>query len=253
MVAVAVERDGPVVIVTLNRPEVRNAINLEMARQLADAMDYLDGDRSARAGVITGAGGCFSAGMDLKAFAAGERPSLPGRGFAGITAAPPAKPLVAAIEGYAVAGGFEIALCADLLVSSEDAVFGLPEVRRGLVASGGGLLRLPERIPHHAALELILTGGFVDAAWAHRYGLVNRVVPRATALEEALKLAGAVAANGPLALRASKQIVRAARDWPASEAFARQKALSDPVSASRDALEGARAFLEGREPQWVGA
>ncbi|WP_281690466.1 crotonase/enoyl-CoA hydratase family protein [Pseudonocardia thermophila] len=249
---VLVREAGPVLVVTLNRPAVRNAIDLRMAEALSRAMDELDARDDLRAGVITGAGGHFSAGMDLRAFARGERPVVPGKGFAGIVARPPDTPLVAAIEGYALAGGFEIALCADVLVAARDARFGLPEVRRGLIASGGALMRLPRRIPHHAAMELILTGATVDAAWAHRYGLVTRLVEPGTALDAALALATEIAGNGPLALRASKQIVRRSADWPQDEQFARQREWSEPVATSADAREGARAFAEKRAPEWTG-
>lgn len=247
-----VERVDRVLVVTLNRPHSRNAIDLATAQAISDAIDELDDDNGLSAGVITGAGGCFSAGMDLKAFAQGQRPTVPGRGFAGIVARPPVKPLVAAVEGFALAGGFEIALCADIIVASETATFGLPEVRRGLIASGGALMRLPRRIPYHAAMDLILTGEPVDAHWAHRFGLVSRITPAGAALKTALACAQQIAANGPLAVRTSKQIVTESADWPTSDLFLRQKPLSEPIAVSADATEGARAFAEKRRPQWTG-
>jgi enoyl-CoA hydratase len=247
-----VEQMGRVLVATINRPQARNAINLSTARAIARAMDRLDDDDSLSVGVITGAGGTFSAGMDLKDFAAGVRPSLPDRGFAGIVARPPDKPLVAAVEGPALAGGFEIALSADIIVASATAAFGLPEVRRGLIASGGALLRLPQRISHYAAMDLILTGEPVDAQWAYRHGLVSRLTPAGHALSTAVEVAERIAANGPLAVRTSKTIVARSADWPAHEFFARQKQFSEPVATSADAREGALAFAEKRAPQWTG-
>ena len=250
---VVLRRDGSVLVVTLNRPEAKNAIDLAMAEGISRAMDELDDDASLAVAVITGAGGVFSAGMDLKAFARGERSSLPGKGFAGIVEQPPRKPLIAAIEGYALAGGFEIALCADIIVAARDAGFGLPEVRRGLVASGGALMRLPARVPYHAALDLILTGEHVDAAWAHHFGLVSRLTEPGCALEVALVCAEVVATNAPLAVRTSKEIAIQSASWGRDELFTRQRALSEPVSTSNDAREGALAFAEKRSPRWTGS
>jgi enoyl-CoA hydratase len=241
-----------VLVITINRPDVRNAINTAAAEGIAAAMDELDSQSALVAGVLTGAGSSFCTGMDLKAFLAGERPSVPGRGFAGIVERPPDKPLVAAVEGYAVAGGFEIALACDLLVAARDATFGLPEVRRGLVAAGGGLLRLPDRVPYGLAVEWALTGEFVPATRAAEVGLVNRVTDPGGALDGALELATAIAANGPLAVRATKRILSSTREWPLAEAFDRQREISEPVRASEDAREGARAFAEKRRPQWRG-
>ena len=243
--------DG-VLVVTINRPEARNAINTETAVAIGEAMERLDDDRSLVAGVITGAGGTFCAGMDLKAFLAGERPSIPGRGFAGIVEQPPVKPIVAALEGYAIAGGFEIALACDMLVAAEDAKFGLPEVKRGLVAAGGGLLRLPQRVPYHLAMEWSLTGELIPAQRGYEVGLVNRLTPKGGALDEALAMATAIAANGPLAVAASKRILVEAPDWPAAERFDRQREINEPVRSSEDAREGATAFKEKRAPRWQG-
>src|SRR4051794_23596914 len=241
-----------VLVVTINRPDARNAINTETAVAIGAAMDRLDDDNSLIAGVITGAGGTFCAGMDLKAFLAGERPSIPGRGFAGIVEQPPRKPTIAAIEGYAIAGGFEIALACDMIVAAENAKFGLPEVKRGLVAAGGGLLRLPQRVPFHLAMEWALTGELIPAARGYEVGLVNRITPKGGALDAALGMAKGIAANGPLAVAASKRILIEAPEWPAAERFDRQREINEPVRSSEDAREGATAFKEKRAPRWQG-
>jgi enoyl-CoA hydratase len=243
--------DG-VLVVTINRPDVRNAIDTAAAEGIAAALDELDARDDLTAGVLTGAGSSFCTGMDLKAFLAGEKPSVPVRGFAGIVEKPAAKPLIAAVEGYAVAGGFEIVLACDLVVASSAATFGLPEVRRGLVAAGGGLMRLAARVPYALAAEWALTGGFVTAERAREAGLVNRVTAPGGALAGALELAAAIAANGPLAVRATKRILVEAPSWPAAEAFDRQRAISVPVRESHDAKEGATAFREKRNPVWRG-
>ena len=243
---------GAILVVTLDRPEARNAIDAATAAAMAEAMDRLDAEPALRAGVICGAGGVFCAGMDLKAFAAGERPHAGGRGFAGIAERPPSKPLIAAVEGFAVAGGFEIALACDLIVAARGARLGLPEVKRALVAAAGGLLRLPARIPHHVAMELALTGDPIVAERAHALGLVNRLTDPGEALAGALDLAGAIIVNGPLALAATKRILAEAPGWPAAEAWARQAELTAPVFASDDAREGAVAFAEKRAPVWRG-
>ena len=248
---ITVQRDG-VQVVTINRPQARNAIDRATAEGIAAALDQLDNDPALRVGVITGAGGNFSAGMDLKAFARGERPHVEGRGSGGIVQRPARKPLIAAVEGYAVALGFEIVLACDLIVASRDARFGLPEVKRSLVAVAGGLIRLPRRIPYHVAMELALTGDFIDTGRAERLGLVNRVAEPGKALDEALELAGQLSRNGPLALDASKQIVRASPDWTEEEAWERQADAAAAVFQSEDAQEGARAFAEKREPVWKG-
>jgi enoyl-CoA hydratase/carnithine racemase len=246
------ERRGHVLVLTLNRPDARNAVNLALAEAMAAALDELDADDELRVGVLTGAGKGFSAGMDLKAFAAGERPHVADRGFAGITRRAADKPLIAAIEGFAVAGGLEIALSCDLIVSSRDARLGIAEVKRGLVAAGGALIRLPKRIPYHAAMELALTGDFIDGARAYELGLVNRAVAPGSALDVALELAETIAQNAPLALAGSKQILSQAQDWSEAEAWERQDAIAGPVLGSEDAREGAVAFAEKRPPEWKG-
>ena len=247
-----VEERGRVLLLTMNRPEAKNAVSLAMAQQIAAAVDTLESRPDLSVAVITGAGGSFCAGMDLKGFARGERPVVEGRGFAGLVRRPPAKPLIAAVEGYALAGGFEIVLACDLVVAADDAKFGLPEVKRGLAAAAGGLLRLQHRIPYHLAMELVLTGRMWPATEAAEVRLVNRLTPSGGALEEALRLAEEVAANAPLALAASKQVLSRSSDWPLDEAFDRQEEYTDPVRNSNDAKEGARAFIEKRSPNWTG-
>jgi len=249
-VLVAVE-DG-IAVVTINRPEARNAVNGAVARGIAGAVDELDGRRDVRVLVLTGAGGTFSAGMDLKGFLVGDSPLADGRGFAGIVERPPVKPVIAAVEGYALAGGFELALACDLIVASEAARFGLPEVRRGLVAGAGGLLRLPRRIPYHLAMEIALTGEHYPAQRLHTAGLVSRLVPAGQALAAARELAARLALGAPLALVATKRVIAESADWAGSEAFARQGEIISPVFTSADAMEGAIAFAEKRLPAWRG-
>ncbi|ODU04572.1 MAG: enoyl-CoA hydratase [Pseudonocardia sp. SCN 72-86] len=248
---VLVEADGDVLVVTINRPEVRNAVNSAVAEGVAAAMDRLDADPRLRAGILTGAGGFFCAGMDLKAFGAGERASVAARGFAGLVERPPDTPLIAAVEGPALGGGTEIVLACDLVVAAESATFGLPEVKRGLIAAGGGLLRLPGRVPHHRAMEIALLGDRFTADDAHRFGMVNRLVGNGAALATARELAARIAANGPLAVAATKKVLTAG--WAADAAgFAAQAAPAHRVRTSSDAAEGARAFLERRAPRWTG-
>lgn len=243
--------DG-IMTVTINRPEAKNAINGDAARGIAAAMDQLDSDDSIRVAIITGAGGSFCAGMDLKGFLTGDMPSIEGRGFAGITEAPPKKPLIAAVEGYALAGGCELAISCDLIVASSASKFGIPEVKRGLVAAAGGLVRLPRQIPQRLAMELALLGDFIDATRAAEMGLINRVVDEGTALDGARELAAKITANGPLAVAASKQIIRDSADWSAAEMFDKQTAIAMPIFGTADAQEGAAAFAEKRAPNWTG-
>lgn len=248
-----VEEHGRVLVLTMNRPEARNAMSLGMAAEIADALDLLDSRDDLSVGVITGAGGTFCAGMDLKGFARGEIPVIEGRGFAGLVKRPPRKPLIAAVEGYALAGGFEIVLSCDLIVAGKNAKFGLPEVKRGLTAAAGGLLRLQHRIPHHLAMELVLTGRMWPAPEAAAVHLVNRLAEPGHALEGALDLAAEVAANAPLALAASKQVLVESVDWPLTEKFDRQEQYVDPVRKSADAKEGAAAFVGKRDAVWTGS
>lgn len=247
-----VRRDGRVLVLTMNRPKARNAMSLQMATEIAQALTELDSDPSLSVAVITGSGGTFCAGMDLKGFARGERPVIEGRGFAGLVQRPPTKPLIAAVEGYALAGGFEIVLSCDLIVASREATFGLPEVKRGLTAAAGGLMRLQHRIPYHLAMDLVLTGRMWPATDAAQVHLVNRLADKGQALDEALALAQQVAANAPLALAASKQVLVRSADWPLAEQFTRQEEWVNPVRQSLDAKEGATAFVEKRDPIWRG-
>ncbi|MAY37661.1 MULTISPECIES: crotonase/enoyl-CoA hydratase family protein [Spongiibacter] len=250
--AVLVSVDNGVMVITINRPKAKNSINLAVATGIAEAMDELDRNDDIRAAILCGAEGTFCSGMDLKAFVSGELPVIPGRGFAGVAQAPPRKPLIAAVEGYALAGGFELAIACDLVVAASDAKFGIPEVKRGLVAGAGGLLRLPRQIPSRIAMELALTGDFISAERAYELGMINRVVEPGNALDGARALATAIAANGPLALIASKQIMRESQDWSQAEMFDKQNTIANPVFSSEDAIEGATAFAEKRPPQWKG-
>jgi enoyl-CoA hydratase len=250
--AVLTERRYGVLVITLNRPDARNAVNAALAEGVGAALDELDADDELRVGVLTGAGKGFSSGMDLKAFVAGESPYVEGRGFAGITRRSSRKPLIAAIEGFAVAGGFEVALSCDLIVASKGARLGIPEVKRSLVAAAGALFRLPRRIPYHLAMELALTGDPIDAERGHQLGLVNRLAEPGGALDAALELAGDIVKNGPLALIASKEIVQGSRDWTEEESWEKQGPIAGPVMGSEDAREGAIAFAEKRDPVWKG-
>lgn len=247
-----VEQSGATLVMSIDRPRQRNAVNRAVSLAIAAALDRLDAEPELRVGVITGVGGTFCAGMDLRAFVDGERPELENRGFGGLTEAPPRKPLIAAVEGYALAGGCELALACDLIVAAENAWFGLPEVCLGLVAGSGGLVRLPQRIPRAIALEYALTGERMDAGTAHRWGLVNRLTPSGGALAGALTLAARITANAPLAVAMTKRIVGESFEWSHEEVWARQRPLTESVLASADAAEGARAFTEKREPRWRG-
>ncbi len=246
---ITVEVTDGIQIITINRPEAKNAINLETAVAMAAALDQLDSRDDVRIGILTGGGGTFSSGMDLKAFAAsGQRPYVDGRGFAGLNERPPKKPLIAAVEGYALAGGCEMALASDLIVAASNAKFGLP----GLVAGAGGLLRLPRRLPYHLAMEVILTGEMLTAERAHAFGLVNRLTEPGGALAGALELARAIVENGPLAVQTAKSIVAQGGDWDQADMFDRQRPLIAHIFTSADAKEGATAFAEKRKPVWQG-
>jgi enoyl-CoA hydratase len=247
---VLTERRGSVLLITLNRPEVRNAVNAALAAGVAGALEELDGDDGLSAGVLTGAGGFFCAGMDLGAFVKGESAWFGDRGFAGITQRASRKPLIAAIEGFAVAGGMEIALSCDLIVAARGAKMGIPEAKRSLVAAGGALLRMPRRMPYHVVMELALTGDVLPAERFHDFGLVNRIAEPGAAVAIALELAATLANNGPLALIATKRILQEQFDWSSEEMWEKQGAISGPVFASEDAKEGSSAFKEKREPVW---
>ncbi|MFF7024618.1 crotonase/enoyl-CoA hydratase family protein [Streptomyces klenkii] len=250
--AVRTEIVGGTLVVTIDRPRVRNAVNAEVALGIAAAVDRLESDPGLRVGVLTGAGGTFCAGMDLKAAARGEQVTVPGKGFAGLAEVPTTKPLIAAVEGHALGGGFELALACDLVVAAEGARFALPEVRRGLIAAGGGVVRLPRRVPYHLAMELLLTGRTVTAERARELGVVNRLTPDGGALPAALELAEEIVANAPLALAAVKRTVRLSDGAPEPEAFAVQAAEAGALLRSADFAEGVRAFTEKRTSQWSG-
>jgi len=249
---VLTERRDNVLLITLNRPQARNAVNRALAEGVAAALDELDADDALTIGVLTGAGGGFCAGMDLKAFVAGESAWHERRGFAGIVQEPSRKPLIAAIEGFAVAGGLEIALACDLIVAAAGAKLGVPEVKRSLVAAGGALLRLPRKLPYGVAMELALTGDPISAERAYELGLVNRVAEPGGAVDAALELAAAIARNAPLAVAATKQILEQQWDWSVEDFWSKQGEVSGPVFTSEDAREGSIAFAEKREPVWKG-
>lgn len=249
---VLTERRDGVLTIIINRPAQRNAISREVATELASALDLLDSDPSLSVGILTGAGGTFSAGMDLKAFANGQTPILPGRGFGGLTRAIVQKPLIAAVEGWALGGGFEMALSCDLIVAARDAKFGLPEVKRGLIAGEGGVIRLPQRIPYHVAVKVLLTGEPIWAVEAKAYGLVSELTESGAALAGAQQLAQRIAANAPLALARVKEVLRETQGLDDAEAFTRQDEDAHGLLDTEDAHEGALAFAEKRAPVWRG-
>lgn len=244
------DNDG-VRTLTIDRPELRNAIDSATSREIMRCLDDAAADPELRVVVLTGAKGSFCSGMDLRAFAGGERPSLPGRGLAGLTRNPPNIAVVAAVEGPAIGGGFEIALACDLLVAAESATFALPEIRLGLVPSQGGIVRLPRRLPHGIAAEMLLTGRRYTATQLAPYGIFARVVPDGHALNEALQIACHIADQAPLSTQA---IVTALRSHcePDEAQWRSLDQLCDPVLSSEDAREGASAFLSHRQPCWKG-
>ena len=248
---VLTEVEDGVLIVTMNRPEAKNAMNKAQAEGISAAMDRLEADPDLRCAILTGAGGTFCSGMDLKGFLRGERPSVEGRGFGGLTEWTPSKPVIAAVDGYSLAGGMELALSCDLIVANSTAKFGIPEAKRGLAAAAGGLIKLPRQIPPRIAMELALTGDFIDAKRAYELGFVNRVV-EGPSLDAAKELARKIAENGPLALIASKAIVRDSHSWSDAEMWQKQAAYIAPVFVSADAREGSLAFAEKRKPNWQG-
>lgn len=250
--AVLVDVSDGIMTVTLNRPEAKNAANKAVAVGVAAAMDELDSNDDIRVAILTGAGGTFCSGMDLKAFVSGEVPFVEGRGFAGLTEKSPRKPLIAAVEGYALAGGLELAISCDLIVAANNAKFGIPEVKRGLAAAAGGLIKLPRQIPSRLAMELALTGDFLEASRALEVGLINQLVEPGTALEAAKALAAKIAANGPLAVASSKQVVQESFGWSEEEMWEKQQTIVNAVFVSEDAIEGATAFAQKRAPNWKG-
>ncbi|HUQ13603.1 MAG TPA: crotonase/enoyl-CoA hydratase family protein [Novosphingobium sp.] len=248
-VITAVE-DG-VLVVTINRPEAKNAMNRAAAEGISAAMDRLEADSGLRVAILTGAGGTFCSGMDLKGFLKGERPTVEGRGFGALSQWTPSKPVIAAVDGYALAGGMELALSCDLIVANAGAKFGIPEVKRGLAAAAGGLIKLPRQIPPRIAMELALTGDFIDAKRAYQLGFVNRVVD-GPAIDGAKELARRIADNGPLAVVKSKQVVRGSFHWSDEEMWDKQNAVLGNLFMTNDAREGATAFAEKRKPNWTG-
>jgi enoyl-CoA hydratase len=252
MALVELERRGSVALVTLNRPEARNAISPEVSAAMVEILDTVEADADLRAVVITGAGEVFSAGADLKVVATGRAADIASvkGGFAGIVSRDFPKPIIAAVNGPALAGGFEIVLSCDLVVAADTARFGIPEVKRGLLAAAGGLIRLPKRVPLAVALEMAMTGDPVDAQRALALGLVNRVVPAAEVVDTALALADTIGQNSPIAVRNSRRLVREAADLDEAAGWTRTGELSVEVFRSGDAVEGATAFAEKRAPVW---
>jgi enoyl-CoA hydratase len=249
---VLTERRDAVFVITMNRPDQRNAVNGAVAEGIGRALDQLDADPDLKVGVLTGVGKGFSAGMDLKAFATGQRPWYADRGFAGIAQRSSVKPLIAAVEGFALAGGLELALGCDLIVAAAGVKLGVPEVKVGLFAAGGGVLRLPSRVGYSKAMEMAITGDPITAEEAAELGLVARLAERGGAVAEAMLLAERVAENAPLAVAASKLLVKATQGMTETEFWAHQKPHHSAVFASNDAKEGPRAFAEKRTPQWTG-
>jgi len=249
---VLVEHVDGMVVITINRPDQRNAVNRAVSYGVCEAIDEMDRHPDLRVGILTGAGGNFCSGMDLKAFLRGESTRVEGRGIMGLARTPPKKPLIAAVEGYALAGGFESMLVCDLVVAARNASFGIPEVKRGLAAAAGGLMRLPRLIPQRIAMEMALTGDMFPAERLYQYGLINALVEPGQALEEAKKLARRIMANAPMSVAASKRVIVEQRDWLIAEMFDRQEEITGPVLKSHDAREGAAAFAERRPAVWRG-
>lgn len=249
---IIVRVEGHILVVVMNRPAARNAMTKSLAEAMSAQWDRLDADASLRCAILTGAGGTFCSGMDLKGFLKGEYPVAGDSGFGGLTAWSPRKPVIAAVDGYALAGGFELAIGCDLIVANNDAKFGIPEPKRGLVAGGGGVVRLPRLVGRQIAMEMALTGEPISASRAYELGLVNRVVD-GPAIEGAVLLAQAISECGPLAVSASKAVIRDSWLWPDEELNVRQAAYISGVFSSDDAKEGARAFAEKRKPEWQGS
>jgi enoyl-CoA hydratase/carnithine racemase len=253
MSLVEIETRGAIAIIRLNRPDQRNAVNVALMNELAEAMARLESDDALTVAILTGAGRIFCAGMDLGAFAAGERPGITDPAhFAGFVSLKRSKPIIAAVNGGAIAGGFEIALACDMIVAAEGAIFSLPEVKRGIMAAGGGAFRLPRRLPSAIANEMLMTGDPITAERALAFGLVNQVVPAEELVDAALALAGRIAVNAPLALRLTLEIARNSAALGETEAWAANDAAWNRIDTSEDALEGARAFKEKRQPVWTG-
>lgn len=247
---VLLQHEDGIVLITINRPHQRNAVNRAVSYGVCAAVDELDERPDLRVGILTGAGGTFCSGMDLKAFLRGEVTRVEGRGILGIAMTPPKKPLIAAVEGYALAGGFESVLACDLVVAARNAQFGLPEAKRGLAAAAGGLLRLPRLLPPRIAMEIALTGDMIGAERLYQFGLINELTEPGGALDAARALARRILANAPLSVAASKRVIVQQQDWTLEEMWTRQAEITGPVLASKDAKEGAAAFAEKRAPVW---
>lgn len=248
---VRIDTEGAVVTITLNRPHVRNAVDAALSRAVDAALQDFDADPALSVAVLTGAGGDFCTGMDLKAFSQGEAIGTEEGGLAGITRRATQKPVIAAVEGYALAGGFEMAVACDLVVAAEGARFGIPEVRRGLIAGSGGLIALATHLPRAIAAEYAFTGRHFSAQEAAHWGLVNAVVTDGGALDRARELAAEIAVNSPNAVAASKSVLLAALPTPGDALWSHQDTLLERVLVSDDAQEGARAFIDKRAPVWA--
>lgn len=253
MSEITTEQQDGIFIITLNRPDAMNAINLALSSQLAEALDVLDATDSLRVGILTGAGRGFSAGMDLKEFVNSGLPTAGDRGFGGITERSSIKPLIAAVEGFALAGGLEVALSADLIVAAKGSKFGIPEVSVGLFAAAGALLRLPRLMPYSQAMKMALTGKPIVAEQAYEFGLVAELAEKGKALDQAIELAKTISGNAPLGLAASKEIIREMQGRTEEEFWQYQRAQVEKVFNSEDGVEGATAFAEKRAPNWRGA
>jgi len=249
---VSAVRHGATLVITIDRPQMKNAMGAQASQEMSSALDLLEDDPALTIGIVTGAGGTFCAGADLKAAARGESPVSESRGGFGIVRKPPRKPLIAAVEGYAVGGGLEICLACDLIVAAQDARFGLPEVKSGVMAIGGGLFRLPRKIPRAVAMEMILSGGIFDAPFLHHHGLVNRLAEPGQVLQEALSWATRLLENAPLAMISSKEVVDRSAQLSDEESWASQEPPAQRVRESRDRAEGLAAFAEKRKPRWSG-
>jgi enoyl-CoA hydratase len=254
MSRIKTEARGHVLVITVNRPEARNAFNREMAHDMEAVIDRFEADANLRVAILAAAGTTFCAGQDLKEAATGELAFTARRGGFGIMALPPMKPLIAAVDGQALAGGMELTLCCDLVVASSTSVFGLAEAKRSLVAIGGGCFRLPRRLPWPIAMEMILTAQPKSAQEMKHFGYVNSVVEPGAVMAEAMRLAELIAANGPLAVRASKAIAWSALNegWTDQQGWERQMAMVAPVLASEDMKEGLKSFAEKRPAQFMG-
>jgi enoyl-CoA hydratase len=247
---VLVAHEDGIVIITINRPQFKNAVNRNVSYSVCAAIDELDARSDLHVGILTGAGGTFCSGMDLKAFLNGEVTRVEGRGILGIAMTPPQKPLIAAVEGYALAGGFEAMLACDLVIAAKNAKFGIPEVKRGLAAAAGGLIRLPRLIPQKIAMEMALTGQWMEAQRLYELGLINQLVEPGEALNEAKRMALNIKRNAPLAVAASKRVIVEQIDWSIGDMFQKQTEITGQLLNSLDAQEGAKAFTEKREPKW---